>query len=573
MPAKGFMETFVDLAAFGIDVTCPGFSNLVFKTRASDELNSELKDDSESTINISKCSLRWEKRDDQGALQGGATFSVDGADANNDAGTSGDDGPFYCQGDTTDPVTVVDNGLNDSDPAAGKILLDNACFGTYTITETVAPPGFARDKLLSRTVTVSAGDPNAEIGTSANDCADSNPDNEEDFCNRLGTLSWEKRSAAVAPPHPLLGGATFKIDGADANNDALTSGDDGPFRCQDTDTTNDLFPGSTIGDEDDPALLIVDDTDGVGADSVIDKDPDAGQIKLERVCLGTYTVTETAPPGDFLPDTDPTRVETVSDDTDLVDNDLDLTTDEAEELNAVIGTAVPSESSPGLGAIPGTDDHSGAGGTTLCTNNSDECDFHNRRGSLIIRKEAKDARTEGTHDLLAGAKFRITPDPLDGVGTLDITDDLTNDVFNSTGGVICIDNVIPRTDYSIVELESFTIYKEDSSTKTNVASSSQSCAGRTSGADPVKTPTTVSPDALFTNIPLSKITVSFESLVATGVTKARIECKDKSGTIVPTPADGTLTDFDDTSEVYTGLVPNDLGDAADIYTCTIKIDP
>ncbi len=43
------------------------------------------------------------------------------------------------------PETVVDNGTNDTDPAAGVIKVVNVPIGTYTVTETAAPTGYVLD--------------------------------------------------------------------------------------------------------------------------------------------------------------------------------------------------------------------------------------------------------------------------------------------------------------------------------------------------------------------------------------------------------------------------------------------
>jgi hypothetical protein len=68
-------------------------------------------------------------------------------------------------------------------------------------------------------------------------------------------------------------------------------------------------------------------------------------------------------------------------------------------------------------------------------------------------------------------------------------------------------------------------------------------------------------DATFVNTPLSKITVTFESLAGAGVPVASIECPPEAAD--PTPDPSVL---DDTSEAFTDLVP-------DTYHCTVVIDP
>ena len=70
------------------------------------------------------------KLDDLGGYLGGATFTIS---------------PDPYGG--TDPLTVVDNDGNDADATDGIILLQNVPLGSYTITETVAPPGYQLDPI------------------------------------------------------------------------------------------------------------------------------------------------------------------------------------------------------------------------------------------------------------------------------------------------------------------------------------------------------------------------------------------------------------------------------------------
>ena len=135
------------------------------------------------------------------------------------------------------------------------------------------------------------------------------------------SLSWEKRTDAA--PFPLLGGATFEIS--------------------------------------------PDPIDGVGTLTVVDNgagdaDPASGQILVEGVRPGTYTITETVPPDGFFRDDDPTRSITVS----------------AGELNPVIGT--PGQDDPG---------------------NNDESDFHNRR-DIIVTPDKGNASLPFVHIVNAG---------------------------------------------------------------------------------------------------------------------------------------------------------------------------
>ncbi len=235
---------------------------------------------SENTVPDQQCSvtfqnrlgtIEWEKRSDiDGSLQGGATFSVGTA-----GGSDGDgNGPFACQdsnntgADDNNPVTVVDNSPPDANPADGQFHLDRVCLGTYVITETAAPTGFAKDPNPTRTVTVSESELNPVVGTqgTADDCPDGGDadTNESDFCNLVGSLSWEKRGKDASTPatgDELLPGFDFSVTGTGVNFSNVTDCTSGP--C--------------------PA--------GAG----LDQDPDAGQFCLDTMPIGVLlTIDETS---------------------------------------------------------------------------------------------------------------------------------------------------------------------------------------------------------------------------------------------------------------------------------------
>jgi Prealbumin-like fold domain len=194
-----------------------------------------------------------------------------------------------------------------------------------------------------------------------------------------------------------------------------------------------------------------------------------------------------------------------------------------------------------------------------------DTEFVNLKGSIIIRKEAKNANTADAHDLFGGATFSISPNPLTGAAPpLSVTDDTANNTLDvdqfGGAGLICIDGVanLGGGSYSITETNSNNAaYKKDDDTVSVSVSSASTCSGRGTSA---------TPDALFENIPLSKITVTFESLAGAGVTKAKIACPPEAAD--PTP-DATPNAFDDTSESFTDLVPT----SPATYNCTVEIDP
>ena len=325
--------------------------NAVIGVQGSDNVGDTDESDFHNQLGLG--SIAWEKRatDANPVLLPGATFEVS---------------PNPMSGIGT--LIVVDGGANDADGLVnGVLLLNNVPLGTYTITETVAPPGFAIDDDATRSVTVSLGDLNAVIGVQGIDnVGDSD---ESDFHNRLGSISWEKRATDSNPV--LLAGATFEIS---------------------------LNPQTGVG-----TLLVVDggvnDADGLAN----------GVLRVNNVLLGTYTITETVPPPGFGVDDDATRSITVS----------------SGDLNAVIGTQ-------------GADD----------VGDTDESDFHNRLGvgSIIWEKRATDSNPV----LLAGATFEISTNPQTGVGTLIVVDGGANDADGLANGILQVNNVLVGT-YTITE--------------------------------------------------------------------------------------------------------------------------
>jgi hypothetical protein len=78
-------------------------------------------------------SLSWSKQDDLGNPLGGATFQV--CRTHDRFGT---DIPDQC-------VTVLDNSIPDANSSPGEFLLTGLILGRYTITESIAPPGYSLD--------------------------------------------------------------------------------------------------------------------------------------------------------------------------------------------------------------------------------------------------------------------------------------------------------------------------------------------------------------------------------------------------------------------------------------------
>ncbi|MCE9545628.1 MAG: hypothetical protein K8T25_08935 [Planctomycetia bacterium] len=302
-------------------------------------------------------SIEWEKRNESNVLQGGATFTVVNAGK-------------------TFHLTVVDNGANDTDPDAGQIKVVNIPQDNYTVTETVAPAGYALDDDATRAVTVSAGNLNAVIGSplgSPPGIDDPGNTNQSDFHNLLGSIEWEKRNEN----NLLQGGATFTV----------------------------VNEGNTFN------LTVVDN-------GVNDTDPDAGQIKVINIPLDTYTVTETVPPVGYAVDDDPTRSVIVKE----------------GNLSAEIGSP--------LGSAPGIDD----------PGNTNESDFHDpplegSTGHVTGDGSIEWEKRDQNNVLQGGAKFTVNSDALN----LTVIDNGVNDTDPDAGQIKVID--LPLGAYTVTEVK------------------------------------------------------------------------------------------------------------------------
>ena len=206
--------------------------------------------------------------------------------------------------------------------------------------------------------------------------------------------------------------------------------------------------------------------------------------------------------------------------------------------------------------------------TRLATTYTADAGFTNLKGSLVIKKLAKN-KAAGGSALLGGVTFTITPNPKTGTGSLVVLDDGVSDAY-AADGMICIDGVVNTgaTNLSIVETSAPTGYAIDTSTPSVTSANvvKQTCGARSAAATG-GLEVNVAPDATFTNIPLSRFTVTFESLAGAGVTEADIVCRDAAGNTL-SPGTGTV---DDVNEIYTNLLPNPT--AAVPYSCTIYVDP
>ena len=119
---------------------------------------------------------------------------------------------------------------------------------------------------------------------------------------------------------------------------------------------------------------------------------------------------------------------------------------------------------------------------------------------------------------------------------------------DATTGSVCVPNMPPGA-YTVDETAGQPNYALDPLIKNVTIAVGDTCTSK---------------QVSFTNVPLSRFTVNFESLVAGG-TAANITCTGPNGAMLPDAGDATNT-YDDTNEVYGGLLPG-------LYTCMIDVDP
>jgi hypothetical protein len=170
-----------------------------------------------------------------------------------------------------------------------------------------------------------------------------------------------------------------------------------------------------------------------------------------------------------------------------------------------------------------------------------DCTYTNEAlGAIKIVKTKKHAATGSGDYAHAGVTFTIKK------GTTTVATPVTG-----ADGTVCVGNLALGTDYTVTETVP-TGYAAEGLVTKNVTVTSGTCAG---------TPNTVT----FKNLPLTDLTVLVSPQIAGG-TNSKITCVEGSTTLVPDPADGTPTLFDDTSETVKNLKPG-------TFVCTVVIDP
>jgi len=243
---------------------------------------------------------------------------------------------------------------------------------------------------------------------------------------------------------------------------------------------------------------------------------DNGQEDVMYLAPGSYGVTETAETG-----------------WDLADLSCSVTDAGADAVTDSVAT--PSGATANI---------------TLAAGETVKCTYTNtKRGAILITKTRKHAAAGGTGPH-AGVDFTITGDGLPSGGTVVTTDG---------DGKACLDNLFLSSTYTVKETVP-TGYVSDASatndTKSINVTQSADCGANIGKATGVS----------FVNLPLTKITVTVDSLIEGG-TASTITCK--LGTTVI--GNGATAANGDGSLTLENLEPN--SGPANPYICEIYVDP
>jgi len=231
LTAGAFAELAVNLTALFGEAACGGgYGVLNIRSTSSTGGNPALADwvaPISLTVPSTCGTLEILKTDTQGSPLAGAEFQI----APNPATGTG--------------VATATTG------ADGRIVLSGIEPGTYTVTETLAPPGYLLDSTPQQ----------ATVGRAQTKTLT--------FVDPLGDVDWQKRSADGR----LLGGATFSITATGGPAAAA------PWA--------ERFP-----------MTVVDN-------GLNDADPQAGLITVVDLPIGTFSVSETVPPANYVLDPTP----------------------------------------------------------------------------------------------------------------------------------------------------------------------------------------------------------------------------------------------------------------------------
>lgn len=215
---------------------------------------------------------------------GGSAVAWSKVDAADDKPLAGSEWAIYATEDNARKdekriVSIVDNGMNDSDPAVGTIQFnylnqkanignpDDKDYFTYYIRETKAPEGYELSNAIYTSKMFHTGDELNLVGNvDANGNEVSRPQSAIPNAKITGTVFWTKVAEGDAG-HTPLAGSEWKLT-----------------KTKDADGT-DVNQSWTVSDQSDSGEITWKDIDGT-----------SGKFKLEGLLPGTYTLVEIQAP-------------------------------------------------------------------------------------------------------------------------------------------------------------------------------------------------------------------------------------------------------------------------------------
>jgi hypothetical protein len=508
--ARTFGEAQLALSAIFDPNVCKSFGSAYLKSRSSDSFTAALKDFVPPVaVDISNCgSVKIIKKDDAGSALAGAEFTLynDDAPVGGNRGSEDTATAFKC---TTD--------------ADGTCTISNIPQGEYWVVETKTPAN--HDTAADQHATVT---PDATVTLT--------------FVNprQPGSVKITKLNDAT-PPSPLAG-AEFTLY---KDNEPIG----GTRGAEDTITTHKCTTGAD-GTCEIPNVVpgeywVVETVTPAGHDTAADQHVTVKaneQVSVTFVNvrqLGSVKITK-------VDDADPPNPLAGAEFTLYDDNaptggsrgDEDIATNKTCTTGAdgtcTISGVLPGEYWVVETVTPPNHDTAADQHVTVKANEQVTVTFVDprHRGAIEVtklRKHAADGPGDHPH---AGVDFTVN-------GVTKTTD---------ANGQVCFDGLL-FGDYTVHEVTPAG-YKGEAD-KTVTVDNKASCAGNPFVGEKVA----------FHNMPLSNITVSFESQVPGG-TAATIDCTG----LTATPPDETATAFNDISETFKDLEPG-------TYTCTVVVDP
>nr|WP_240542282.1 SpaA isopeptide-forming pilin-related protein [Bifidobacterium felsineum] len=197
--------------------------------------------------------VEWSKTDTSGQALSGSEWKITKDEAGQDVAVDG----------------IVDNGAHDADALPGSLQVTGLSAGTYYLIETKAPDGYALDSTARQFTVTSGGLAKVNNGKPIQNT------------RQTGAVAWNKTDTdgQTITSSP----STWTIKGVDGTKTANITG------CVIVDRSDGF---GNNGQPDDNA-------DGCGGTVRYDEDSDSGEIQVNELPTGQYTLTETKAPDGY----------------------------------------------------------------------------------------------------------------------------------------------------------------------------------------------------------------------------------------------------------------------------------